>query len=134
MTSSVICSSRTISISSRSCSIWPIGKGRMASPTSAAAPAARATLRRIGAAASARFATASPKPASTPQACRPLTIIMPSTAIAMGNQGLPRFAAQKAFQRLHVNHLCLRTRLLSLRRQSSGCFHSASCSLIAARA
>eukprot|EP00965_Chrysotila_dentata_P098568 3258245-Pleurochrysis_carterae.AAC.2 len=54
--------------------------------------------------------------------------------MAIGAPGLPRSPEQKVDQRSPVNYFFSCPPLLSLRRQSSGCFHTASCSLIAARA
>eukprot|EP00965_Chrysotila_dentata_P255036 6212078-Pleurochrysis_carterae.AAC.2 len=61
-------------------------------------------------------------------------MIITIVAMAMGAPGLPRSPEQNVDQRSPVNHLFSRTRLLSFRRQSRGCFHSLSCSLMAARA
>eukprot|EP00965_Chrysotila_dentata_P204929 6182645-Pleurochrysis_carterae.AAC.2 len=60
-------------------------------------------------------------------------MIITRVAIAISAPELPLSPAQIVDRRSPVNQLFSRTQFLSLRRQSCGCYHSASCLLIAAR-
>ena len=72
--------------------------------------------------------------AAVPLSCISWAMVSTIAAMARGPPGLPSTPAQNEDHFAPVNHFCALTRLSSLRRQSRGCFHSESCSLICPRA
>ena len=75
--------------------------------------------------------------AAVPLSCISWAMMSTIAAMARGPLGLPSIPAQNEDHFAPVNHFCAlsrATRLSPLRRQSRGCFHSESCSLICPRA